>query len=169
MAFLSTEKNLKKHFYWLINKRRSLWDSHPTFLTLIEFYLGLSLVTRRWQRLSLNLSHSATTFFYDQTYHLRSSSSVWDSPCLPTIKPNILCQTTFRSLVQDQVWRVSERLYLGLDSIISEAQVLQICSRVGLHWGEVMLQHVNHLCQLRVTPGKLSANRWAPNASSWAV
>lgn len=35
--------------------------------------------------------------------------------------------------------------YLSLDSIIAEAQVLQVGSCVGLHWGEVVLEHVNHL------------------------
>lgn len=46
--------------------------------------------------------------------------------------------------------------YLRLNSIITEAQVLQIGSCVGLHRGEVVLQHVNYLHQLWVTPRKLS-------------
>ncbi len=33
--------------------------------------------------------------------------------------------------------------------------MLQIGGCVGLHGGEVVLQHVNHLCQLGVTPRKL--------------
>lgn len=48
--------------------------------------------------------------------------------------------------------------YLGLYSIIAVAQVLQVRGGVGLHRGEVVLQHVNHLRQLRVAPGKLSGN-----------
>ena len=47
------------------------------------------------------------------------------------------------------------RTYLSLDSIISEAQVLQVCGGVGLHRGELVLQHMNDLGQLGVTPGKL--------------
>lgn len=46
-------------------------------------------------------------------------------------------------------------MYLRLDSIISEAQVLQVCGGVGLHRGELVLQHMNDLRQLGVTPGKL--------------
>lgn len=44
---------------------------------------------------------------------------------------------------------------LCLDSIITVAQMLQVRGCVGLHGGEVVLQHVDHLRQLRVTPRKL--------------
>lgn len=44
-----------------------------------------------------------------------------------------------------------------LDSIVAVAQVLQVGGCVGLHGGEVVLQHVDHLRQLRVTPRKLPA------------
>lgn len=54
------------------------------------------------------------------------------------------------------MWSRGEReQYLSLDSIISEAQVLQVCGGVGLHRGELVLQHMNDLRQLGVTPGKL--------------
>lgn len=48
-----------------------------------------------------------------------------------------------------------------LDSIVTVAQVLQVRGCVGLHRGEVVLQHVDHLCQLRVTPSKL------PGITGW--
>lgn len=48
-----------------------------------------------------------------------------------------------------------------LDSVITIAQVLQVGGCVGLHGGEVVLQHVDHLCQLRVTPSKF------PGITGW--
>lgn len=47
--------------------------------------------------------------------------------------------------------------YLHLDPVVSVAQVLQVGGGVGLDGGEVMLQHVDDLWQLRVTPSKLPA------------
>lgn len=46
--------------------------------------------------------------------------------------------------------------YLTLDSIITKTQVLQVGSRIGLHRGEMVLQHGDYLSQLGVTPCKLS-------------
>jgi len=48
--------------------------------------------------------------------------------------------------------------HLTLDSIITKAQVLEVGSCVGLHRGEVVLQHVDYLCQLGVTPRKFSGS-----------
>lgn len=45
--------------------------------------------------------------------------------------------------------------HFRLDSIITVAQVLQVGGCIGLNGGEVVLQHVDHLRQLRVTPRKL--------------
>lgn len=45
--------------------------------------------------------------------------------------------------------------YLHLDPVVSVAQVLQVGGGIGLHRGEVMLQHVDDLRQLGVTPRKL--------------
>lgn len=45
--------------------------------------------------------------------------------------------------------------YLHLDPVVSVAQVLQVGGGVGLDRGEVMLQHVDDLGQLGVTPSKL--------------
>lgn len=47
------------------------------------------------------------------------------------------------------------KTYLCLNPIIAIAQVLQVRGCVGLHGRKVVLQHVNHLCQLWVTPRKL--------------
>lgn len=45
--------------------------------------------------------------------------------------------------------------YLHLDPVVSVTQVLQVGGGVGLDGGEVMLQHVDDLRQLRVAPSKL--------------
>lgn len=47
--------------------------------------------------------------------------------------------------------------HLHLDPVVSVTQVLQEGGGVGLHGGEVMLQHVDDLWQLGVAPGKLPA------------
>lgn len=49
--------------------------------------------------------------------------------------------------------------YLHLHPVVSVAQVLQVGGGVGLDGGEVMLQHVDDLWQLRVTPRKLPEHR----------
>lgn len=49
--------------------------------------------------------------------------------------------------------------YLHLDPVVSVAQMLQVGGGVGLDGGEVMLQHVDDLWKLRVTPGKLSEGK----------
>lgn len=49
--------------------------------------------------------------------------------------------------------------YLHLDPVVAVAQVLQVGGGVGLYGGEVMLQHVDDLGQLGVTPSKLPAGR----------
>ncbi len=50
------------HFYWLVSKRGSLQQTvfHAEFLTLSENDRRLSLVTRPWQRPSLNLYQCTT-------------------------------------------------------------------------------------------------------------
>lgn len=53
--------------------------------------------------------------------------------------------------------------YLHLDPVVSVAQVLQVGGGVGLDRGEVMLQHVDDLRQLRVTPRKLSEGKRREN------
>lgn len=49
--------------------------------------------------------------------------------------------------------------YLHLDPVVSVTQVLQVGGGVGLDGGEVMLQHVDDLRQLGVTPSKLPAGK----------
>lgn len=59
--------------------------------------------------------------------------------------------------------RVSQAdTHFSLHPIVPVAQVLQVGGGVGLHRGEVVLQHVDHLRQLRVAPGKLPEKhrRW---------
>lgn len=59
--------------------------------------------------------------------------------------------------------RVSQAdTHFSLHPIVPVAQVLQVGGGVGLHRGEVVLQHVDHLRQLRVAPGKLPKKyrRW---------
>lgn len=56
---------------------------------------------------------------------------------------------------KDTVWDQRYDAYLCLHSIIAITQVLQVGGCVGLHRGEVVLQHVDHLHQLWVTPRKL--------------
>lgn len=54
---------------------------------------------------------------------------------------------------------VSSSPYLHLDPVVSVTQVLQVGGGVGLDGGEVMLQHVDDLRQLRVTPSKLPVGK----------
>lgn len=45
--------------------------------------------------------------------------------------------------------------YLSFHFVIPKAEVLEVGSGVGLHRWELVLEHVNDLRQLRVSPGKL--------------
>ena len=47
--------------------------------------------------------------------------------------------------------------YLHFDAVVSVTQVLEVGCSVGLDRGEVMLQHVDHLREIGVTPCKLPA------------
>lgn len=49
--------------------------------------------------------------------------------------------------------------HLGFDLVVSEAEVLQVGRRVGLDGRELVLQHLDHLRQLRIPPAKLPAER----------
>ena len=64
-------------------------------------------------------------------------------------------KSDFKVILMRQSIRSVAKTYLCLNPIIAIAQVLQVCSCVGLHGRKVVLQHVNHLCQLWVTPRKL--------------
>lgn len=46
---------------------------------------------------------------------------------------------------------------LGFDLVVSEAEMLKVGCSVGLHRWELVLQHLDHLWQLRISPTKLSA------------
>lgn len=56
----------------------------------------------------------------------------------------------------DTAWDQWYNTYLCLNAVIAIAQVLQVGGCVSLHGREVVLQHVNHLRQLWVTPRKFS-------------
>lgn len=45
--------------------------------------------------------------------------------------------------------------YLRFDLVVSEAEVLEVGGRIGLHRWELMLQHLDHLWQLWVPPAEL--------------
>lgn len=56
-------------------------------------------------------------------------------------------------------WKSSgSSTYLCFHFVIPEAEVLQIGSCVGLHRRELVLQHVNDLGQLRISPRKLPSS-----------
>ena len=49
--------------------------------------------------------------------------------------------------------------YLGLNFIVSETEVLQVSCGVGLDGRELVLQHLYHFRQLRVSPSKLPGRK----------
>lgn len=55
---------------------------------------------------------------------------------------------------------------LGFDLVVSEAEVLEVGRRVGLDRRELVLQHLDHLWQLRIPPPKLSAETRNTEAES---
>lgn len=55
---------------------------------------------------------------------------------------------------------------LGFDLVVSEAEVLEVGRRVGLDRRELVLQHLDHLWQLRIPPPKLSVETRNTEAES---
>ncbi len=53
------------------------------------------------------------------------------------------------------VWFLLRDQYLRFDLVVSEAEVLEVGSSIGLDWWELMLQHLDHLWQLWIPPAKL--------------
>ncbi len=77
------------HFYWLVSKCGSYQQTH---CAMIMLYRRLSLVTRPWQRPSLNLSHCTTqdhwlgaTITEIATTVSQCQSFIWDSRKLRSV------------------------------------------------------------------------------------